>query len=97
MNTPLNKKSIPALQAAFSTARQHGHEAEAAMVNLEILMQSIFEKIDQISEASSQTTDVVAAINCYATCALTQVAAAKLHNTQMMDIIGTAMDGGRHA
>lgn len=93
----MHNQPLQEMQPAFSTARQHDHETEAAMVNLEILMQSIFDKIDQISEASQQTLDVVAAINCYATCALTQVAAAKLHNMQMMDIVGTVMDGGRHA
>lgn len=97
MNATVNKKSPPAALPTFSTARQHGHEIEAAAVNLEILMQSIFEKIDQISEASPQTMEAVAAINCYATCALLQVTTLKANATQMMDIIGDAMHGGSHA
>lgn len=97
MNATKNKKSSPVALPTFSTARQHGHEIEACAVNLEILMQSIFEKIDQISEASPQTMEAVAAINCYATCALTQVATLKANSEKMMDIIGTAMDGGCHA
>lgn len=97
MNVAANKKSVSVPLPAFSKARQHGHAIEAATVNIEILMQSIFDKIDQTNGASPEIMDALAAINCYAVCALTQLAEVTANRAQMMDIIHDAMQGGCHA
>lgn len=82
---------------ALNLARQHGHAIEAASANIEILMQSIFDKIDQVNDVDPQMMDALNAISCYADCAIKQLAEVNESRMQMMDIIASVMDGGKDA
>lgn len=85
------------LAPVLNLARQHGHTIEAASANIGILMQSIFDKVGQASNADSQAMHVIEAISCYADCALKQLEEISKSRMQMMDIIANAMDGGKDA
>lgn len=90
-------KNIIDTAPALNLARQHGHAIEAASANIEILMQSIFDKVGQTSNADPQALYVIEAISCYADCALKQLKDINDSREQMMEIIANVMDGGKNA
>lgn len=82
---------------ALNLARKHGHAIEAASANIEILMQSIFDKVGMTSNIDPITMHVMDAVSCYADCALKQLIEINDSREQMMEIIANVMNGGKDA
>lgn len=91
VNTKNEKKQNGAVIGTFATVstfdqiRIQANEIETRAYEVEILMQTIFEKIDSGLSDPVKTLD---AINCYATCALRNVALIKEHNLHILALAG---------
>jgi hypothetical protein len=64
------------------------HDIESRACEIEILLETIFEKIDS---AVADPAKALESINCYATCALRNVALIKEHHAHIMAL---TMEGG---
>lgn len=73
---------------AFEQIRGHGHDIESRTVDLDVLLETILQKIDA---GGADHSDTLTAINCFTTCALRSVALIKEHN---LHILALAAKGG---
>jgi hypothetical protein len=87
----------PAHTDTLNSLRHLGFGTETASTDLKILLQAIFEKIDQLNEISPPPLDTMTAINCFTNCALSCVETIREKNDQAQGLILDAMKGGCHA
>jgi hypothetical protein len=71
--------------------RQRAQDINAQAGDIEILLSSIFDKLDSMADLAPAAAEAVGAINCFATCALRNVALIKEANT---DILLLTSEGG---